>query len=31
VWARYYDGGGKAWVRFKDGRDARMGGSRVER
>jgi hydroxyacylglutathione hydrolase len=31
VWARDYDGGGKAWVRFKDGRDAVVGGSRVER
>jgi hydroxyacylglutathione hydrolase len=26
-----YDGGGKAWVRFDDGRDAIVGGSRVER
>jgi hydroxyacylglutathione hydrolase len=31
VWARDYDGGGKAWVRFKGGRDAIVGGSRVER
>jgi hydroxyacylglutathione hydrolase len=31
VWARDYDGGGKAWVRFKDGLDAIVGGSRVER
>src|SRR5437764_15371118 len=26
-----YDGKGKAWVRFADGRDAIVGGSRVER
>ena len=31
VWGRDYDGGGKAWVRFRDGRDAIVGGSRVER
>jgi hydroxyacylglutathione hydrolase len=31
VWGRDYDGGGKAWVRFRDGRDAIIGGSRVER
>jgi hydroxyacylglutathione hydrolase len=31
VWGRDYDGGGKAWVRFSDGRDAIVGGSRVER
>jgi glyoxylase-like metal-dependent hydrolase (beta-lactamase superfamily II) len=31
LWARDYDGGGKAWVRFPDGRDAIVGGSRVER
>lgn len=31
LWARDYDGGGKAWVRFPDGRDAVVGGSRVER
>jgi glyoxylase-like metal-dependent hydrolase (beta-lactamase superfamily II) len=31
VWGRDYDGGGKAWVRFEDGRDAIVGGSRVER
>jgi hydroxyacylglutathione hydrolase len=31
VWACDYDGGGKAWVRFKDARDAIVGGSRVER
>ena len=29
VWAHDYDGGGKAWVRFRDGRDAIVGGSRV--
>ena len=31
VWGRDYDGGGKAWVRFPDGSDAVVGGSRVER
>jgi len=31
LWARDYDGGGKAWVRLPDGRDAIVGGSRVER
>jgi hydroxyacylglutathione hydrolase len=31
VWGRDYDGGGKAWVRFTDGRDAIVGGSRVTR
>ena len=31
VWSPDYDGGGKAWVRFEDGRDAIVGGSRVER
>jgi hydroxyacylglutathione hydrolase len=31
VWARDYDGGGKAWVRYRDGRDAIVGGSRVTR
>jgi hydroxyacylglutathione hydrolase len=31
VWSPDYDGGGKAWVRFRDGRDAIVGGSRVER
>jgi len=31
VWSPDYDGKGKAWVRFKDGRDAIVGGSRVER
>ncbi len=31
VWSADYDGKGKAWVRFEDGRDAIVGGSRVER
>lgn len=31
VWSSDYDGKGKAWVRFADGRDAIVGGSRVER
>ena len=31
VWSPDYDGKGKAWVRFGDGRDAIVGGSRVER
>ena len=31
VWSPDYDGGGKAWVRFTDGRDAIVGGSRVHR
>jgi hydroxyacylglutathione hydrolase len=31
VWSPDYDGKGKAWVRFRDGRDAIVGGSRVER
>ena len=31
VWARDYDGGHKAWVRFDSGEDAVVGGSRVER
>jgi hydroxyacylglutathione hydrolase len=31
VWALDYDGGGKAWVRFRAGQDAIVGGSRVER
>ena len=31
VWSPDYDGKGKAWVRFADGRDAIFGGSRVER
>ena len=31
VWSPDYDGKGKAWVRFDDGVDALVGGSRVER
>ena len=31
VWSPDYDGKGKAWVRFEDGTDAIVGGSRVER
>jgi len=31
VWSPDYDGKGKAWVRFSDGRDAIVGGSRVDR
>ncbi len=31
VWARDYDGGFKAWVRFPDGTDAVVPGSQVER
>ena len=31
VWSPDYDGGGKAWVRYRDGRDAIVGGSRVQR
>ncbi|PWU24716.1 MAG: hypothetical protein C5B48_04980 [Candidatus Rokuibacteriota bacterium] len=31
VWSPDYDGKGKAWVRFADGRDALVGGSRIER
>lgn len=31
VWARDYDNGFKAWVRFPDGRDEIVPGSRVER
>jgi hydroxyacylglutathione hydrolase len=31
VWSPDYDGKGKAWVRFADGRDAIVGGSRIER
>ena len=31
VWSPDYDGKGKAWVRVADGRDAIVGGSRVER
>jgi hydroxyacylglutathione hydrolase len=31
VWSPDYDGNGKAWVRYNDGADAIVGGSRVER
>ena len=31
VWSPDYDGKGKAWVRFDDGRERIIGGSRVER
>src|SRR5438105_2678399 len=31
VWSPDYDGKGKAWVRFANGRDVIVGGSRVER
>ena len=31
VWSPDYDGKSKAWVRFDDGMDAIVGGSRVER
>jgi hydroxyacylglutathione hydrolase len=31
VWSPDYDGKGKAWVRYDDGTDAIVGGSRVER
>jgi glyoxylase-like metal-dependent hydrolase (beta-lactamase superfamily II) len=31
VWSPDYDGNGKAWVRFDDGVDTIVGGSRVER
>ncbi len=31
VWSPDYDGNGKAWVRFSDGGDSIVGGSRVER
>ena len=31
VWSPDYDGKGKAWVRFDDGTDALVGGSRVQR
>jgi glyoxylase-like metal-dependent hydrolase (beta-lactamase superfamily II) len=31
VWSPDYDGAGKAWVRFDDGRDAIVGGSCIER
>ncbi len=31
VWSPDYDGNGKAWVRFDDGDEAIVGGSRIER
>jgi glyoxylase-like metal-dependent hydrolase (beta-lactamase superfamily II) len=31
VWSPDYDGNGKAWVRFDDGEESIVGGSRVER
>jgi glyoxylase-like metal-dependent hydrolase (beta-lactamase superfamily II) len=31
VWSPDYDGGGKAWVRLGDGRDAIVGGTHVDR
>jgi hydroxyacylglutathione hydrolase len=31
VWSPDYDGTGKAWVRFDDGTDAIVGGSRIQR
>jgi hydroxyacylglutathione hydrolase len=31
LWAPDYDGGHKAWVRWSDGRDDIVPGSRVER
>jgi glyoxylase-like metal-dependent hydrolase (beta-lactamase superfamily II) len=31
VWSPDYDGKGKAWVRFEDGSDAIVGGSRIQR
>ena len=31
LWAPDYDGGNKAWVRYADGRDVIVGGSRVRR
>jgi glyoxylase-like metal-dependent hydrolase (beta-lactamase superfamily II) len=31
LWAPDYDGGNKAWVRFRDGTDAIVGGSQVKR
>jgi hypothetical protein len=31
VWSPDYDGKGKALVRFEDGREAIVGGSRIER
>jgi glyoxylase-like metal-dependent hydrolase (beta-lactamase superfamily II) len=31
VWSNDYDGGGKGWVRFRDGREAILGASRIDR
>ena len=31
VWSPDYDGKGKAWLRYDDGEDALVGGSRVQR
>jgi hypothetical protein len=31
VWSPDYDGKGKGWVRFADGRDAIVAGSRIDR
>ncbi|HUC34094.1 MAG TPA: hypothetical protein VMR48_00175, partial [Gaiellaceae bacterium] len=31
AWSADYDGNGKGWVRFADGRDAIIAGSRIER
>ncbi len=31
AWSNDYDGGGKGWVRFRDGRDSIVGGSRIDR
>ena len=31
AWSPDYDGKGKAWVRFDDGGEALVGGSRIER
>jgi hydroxyacylglutathione hydrolase len=31
VWSPDYDGNGKAWVRYDDGEEATVGGSRIER
>ena len=31
VWSPDYDGNGKAWVRFDEGTDAIVGGSRIAR
>jgi len=31
VWSPDYDGKGKGWVRFEDGRERILGGSRIRR